>query len=126
MSLSCVCEFDDGCDWYWHGPDDYQFLSTKRSRKCNSCGGKISVGDLCAEFPRTRYARTSVEEAIYGEGDPEAVALASYWQCETCADLWFSLDELGFHCVAPNEDMREMVRQYAEMVQHKDNMDGWL
>lgn len=126
MPLSCYCEFDDGCDWYWKAPQDYQLLSTKRSRRCCSCKKRIAVGDLCAEFLRTRYARTPIEKSIYGEGDPEEINLASYWHCEECADIWFSLDELGFHCVAPGEDVRAVVREYAQMAQHKDNMEGWL
>jgi hypothetical protein len=40
------------------------------------------------------------------------------FHCEVCADLFFSLRELGFECVAPDENMRELVLEYAEM-QHQ-------
>jgi len=49
------------------------------------------------------------------EGDDEAIVLASHWLCEECSDLWFSLYELGFQCVTPNENVRDLVRQYAEL-----------
>ena len=62
----------------------------------------------------TRPPKNEVEARIYDEGDTEAISLASYWLCEECADLWFSLDELGFHCISPNENMREIVKEYAE------------
>ena len=34
--------------------------------------------------------------------------------CERCADLMFSLTELGY-CAAPWEDQRELVAEYADM-----------
>ena len=115
MGLSCSCDYGDEYAWYYTAPDDYQELSTKRCRRCSSCKQRIAVGDLCAEFPRHREARHEVEIAIYGEGDIESIWLASYWLCETCADLWFSLDELGFKCVAPDEHMPTLVQEYAAM-----------
>lgn len=119
MGLSCDCDYQ-GCldvDWYWWPPKDYQELSTKRSRKCSAlgCKRKIAVGDLCIEFERTRQPRTEVELKIYDEEDCQAIGLASYWLCEECADLWFSLEELGFKCVSPDEDIRQFVRDYATM-----------
>lgn len=39
--------------------------------------------------------------------------LASHWLCEICADLFFNLDALGF-CPGPEDDMRELVKEYAD------------
>jgi len=112
MSLSCgYC--DDGGDWYYFGPEDYTRLDTKRSRKCCSCGSKISVGDLCAKFPREqRNQDDSVDYRIHGDEK----SIATWWMCENCADHYFNLTELGY-CVMLTwgEHMRELVRNHAEM-----------
>jgi hypothetical protein len=48
-------------------------------------------------------------------GDDAELPLAPYFLCETCADLWFSLYELGFECVSPDENIRHVVADYASM-----------
>jgi len=60
-----------------------------------------------------------VEERIVGEGNE--IYLADVYLCETCADLFFSLQDLGFSCVLPDEDMRELVKEYAETYGAKDD-----
>lgn len=114
MPLSCSCDYDEGYEWYWSEPSDYQVLATKRCRKCSSCRNRIAVGELCTEFERTRDSNSDIEESLYGNG-PDAVPLASFWLCEECSDLWFSLAELGFDCVSPAENMRQMAAEYASM-----------
>lgn len=114
MSLSCSCNWDGDYDWYFSVPTDYSILNTSKRKRCMSCKTLIAIGACCTEFPRTREARTEVELAIYGEGDTEAIRLASYWLCEECSDLYFSLLELGFECISPDENMRELVHEYAE------------
>lgn len=113
MGLSCSC---DGWDAepgmkLWYGPGEYAPLATKRSRKCCSCNERIKVGETCCEVPRVKVPDTDIEVKIYGE-DGE-VPLSSKFMCERCADLSFSLDELGY-CSQAWEDQRELVREYAE------------
>lgn len=110
MGLSCECDYDDPA-WFYAPPDDYTRLDTRRARRCSSCGALIRRGALCTEFVRWRAPRWDVEERIYGEEVP----LASKRLCEGCSDTWFNLEALGFHCVGPDDDMREMLRQYVEL-----------
>ena len=112
MSLSCECDYDGDFDWYYDYPDDYAPLSTKRSRKCCSCKERIAVGDLSMRFTRWKNpAYDSIAEKIYGENGE--MPIAAWFMCERCGDLYLSLVELGF-CVTPEDDMRGLVRDYAE------------
>lgn len=113
MGLTCSC---DG-DWepgmvIWNETDDYVPLPTKRSRDCCSCQEKLTPGDTCVRVYRFKVPDNDIEERIYGEesGPPRA----SKWMCERCADLMFSLTELGY-CAQPWEDQRELVADYADM-----------
>lgn len=109
MSLSCSCnEWDGEGEGHWY-PEDYSVLDTKRRQRCPSCNALINVGALCAKFHRFRGPKTEVEERIYGEEIP----LAAKYICETCADLYFSLKELGY-CPGWWEEMRELAQEYAE------------
>jgi len=122
MSLSCECDTDD-CAWYFIGPEDaaenggYAPLATKRSRKCCSCKARIAVGDLSVRFTRFKYAEWGTVEAnIYGEGGE--VPLAEWYMCERCGDLYLSITELGYCIDLGRDDMREIVKEYAEMAAH--------
>lgn len=119
MSLSCYCDFDDyepGMT-IWTEIEDYTTLKTKRAKYCQSCKERIEVGSICAEACRFKVPEHAIEIDIYGE-DGE-IPRASKYLCERCADLFFSLKELGF-CEQPWEDQRELVREYAEMQQAKE------
>jgi hypothetical protein len=117
MGLTCTC---DSGDWgepgdkVWGHPQDYAPLNRKRSKKCCSCGDKINVGDICCEVTRGKIPEYEVEINIYGE-DGE-VPMAPAYMCERCADLAFSLKDLGF-CMQPWEDQRELVKDYAAFYQ---------
>lgn len=113
MTLSCSCDYDDDPDWIYIPPDDYSTLNTKRRVRCASCYGLIDIGATVTEFTRARPPRDEIEERIYGE-DYEAVPLAPMYHCERCADIYFSLYELGFTCIAPNEKMTELASEYAQ------------
>lgn len=115
MSLSCSCDYDSGDGGeYWYSPDDYSVMPDGRRRKrCSSCGSLINHGATVAIFERWCEPRTDIEERIHGEG--ASIPLAPYHLCEICADLYFSLYELGFECVGPGDDMRELVREYHEV-----------
>lgn len=113
MSLSCSCDFepDEGDAWFYQHASDYSILNTKYSRKCTSCQLKIKPGMIVAKFNRSRYPKNEIEERIYGD-DWEAISLAPYYLCEECADIYFSLMELGFECVSPDDSMRELTKEY--------------
>lgn len=111
MGLTC------GCDWdpepgmkIAYGPNDYEPMSANRRQRCMSCNDLIPVGATAAKVPRVRIPESDIECRIYGE-DGE-IPIAHKWLCERCADLYFSLEELGY-CVNPHDDMRELARDYA-------------
>lgn len=113
MSLSCHCDYDGDSDWYWYHPQDYSILDTKRSRKCSSCGERIVLGATCSMFARSRCATEWEDARGFGAADdPESIPMAPGFLCERCADLFFSLNDLGFECVSPYEDQRELVKEY--------------
>lgn len=113
MGLSCSCDYEpDPGDTVYGDVLDYAPLATKRSRKCCSCGERIAVGDTCCEVLRFRIPKFDVEVNIYGE-DGE-IPIPPVYMCERCADLAFSLEELGY-CFQPWEDQRELVADYADM-----------
>lgn len=125
MPLTCYCdEFDpEYHKWWYIGPIDYSTYDKHRSTKCSSCGGRVHKGDTVAKFRRFRPPRDIVEEKIYGEEGE--IPLADYYLCEQCADLYFSLEELGYECVSPSEDMREPVGEYSELVREAKE-EGWI
>lgn len=114
MPLACGY-YDGDFEWYYVVPHDYTVAQPTRSgrRKKCSCGTFINPGELCAEFDRSRNSRNEIEERIYGD----AVPLANRFLCERCADLYFSLTELGFDQVSPNENMIELAKEYAAVYQ---------
>lgn len=113
MPLACECEYDDYD--FWHDtPNGYKSYDAKRGKRCMSCGTLVRTGDLCAEFPRWRHPKTDIEEAIHGE----EVKLANGYHCERCADLFFSLDALGY-CVNPYENMLDLLADYHELVREE-------
>lgn len=100
MPLTCECTFEYDTGYWCLAPEDYSELRTKRARRCSSCKALIAVGDCCGEWPRLRCP------------DP-GVRMASAYTCERCTDLFFSLDELGYKCIAYWEDMTELAKEYA-------------
>jgi hypothetical protein len=69
------------------------------------------------EFPRFKVPDSDIEVRIYGE-DGE-IPLASSYLCERCADLYLSLDDLGY-CGQPWENQLELVSEYAELHASKE------
>lgn len=64
-----------------------------------------------------------MEEKIFGGG--AKIPLAKQYMCERCADLFFSLQDLGFDCVSPYEDQRELVQEYASTYgPKKEELEG--
>lgn len=118
MPLSCSCDYDGDGDYAWSysPPKDYSVFGGKRRKRCSSCNALIDIGAICAKFARNRLPISDVEERIYGE-DGE-IDLADMTLCEECADMYFSLSALGFKCVAPDENMRDLCREYAEIAKY--------
>ena len=113
MGLMCGCDFDiEPGMTIWDEPNNYAPLSTKRMRPCCSCGQPIKVGDLACEVTRWKASDCDYEVSRFGEeyGPPRA----SKYLCEKCADIYWSLDELGF-CVQPWENQLELAKEYAEV-----------
>jgi len=113
MSLSCDCGMGD-YDYYYIPPSDYSTLSTRRRQRCCSCGSLISVGATVAEYGRYRSPYNDIEERIYGDEVP----LASKYHCEECADVFFSLQELGF-CLTLGDSVKDLLEQYQEYVKEQ-------
>jgi predicted RNA-binding Zn-ribbon protein involved in translation (DUF1610 family) len=115
MGLICGCNIDwypEPGDWYWNGKvSDYEPLPFKKTKKCCSCGEKIKPGDLSIAHFRVKCPDSDIEVKIYGEEGE--IPLASDWMCERCGDLFLSLEALGY-CVNPREDMRDLIREYAD------------
>lgn len=121
MSLACSCDFDgDDSPWYWWGPDGYTTYTKLRGQRCCSegCNHLHRYGDTVAEVTRSRCATEWEELREIGSADPDSITMSSVYLCERCADLYFSLFELGFECVSPYESMLELVSQYAENVKY--------
>lgn len=108
MSISCGCDTDDFA-WFYKAPSDFSSLSTKRSRRCCSCGCSLKHGDTVAEFERHRHPRDEIEERIWSDND---IPMASWFMCEACGGLFMALEENGF-CITlrKGENMRDLVKQ---------------
>lgn len=115
MSLYCGCEAEPepGMTWSWW-PDDYTDMPFKSRRsRCadESCRKLLNPGDIVAAFKRFRVPETDIECAIYG--DDGEIPMAPQYLCEECADLFFSLTELGY-CLSHNE-VRSAHQEYKEI-----------
>lgn len=111
MGVSCGCAAYDDCEWWYESASDFAPLTTKRSRKCYSCGEKIAVGDDSLRLRRYKRAETDIEERIYGDEVP----LAPYYFCETCGGLYFSITELGYCVVLDGTSMQHMALDVRDM-----------
>lgn len=99
----------DNAAWWWYQPADEAPLTTKRSRKCCSCGAKIGVGDTARKVRRFRPA-TEWEE-IHGLGDE--ARLADWYLCEACGDLADSIAELGLcYNLGGGESLKQQIAEY--------------
>ena len=102
MSLSCFC--NDDYEFFYFPPMDYD--TADKHLKCCSCFNRIPAGATIVTFELVTYDDNGEEQ--YGENE---------YMCEVCADLYFSLEELGF-CINLGDNMRELVEEYAEMTKY--------
>ena len=109
MPLTCYCDDNGDYEWYYVPPYDYCETPNAGNRKrCKSCRKLIGHGALAAKWERVKY-----------DYDENEIIISPWWHCEQCADLYYSLYELGFTCIAPDENVRELVKLYSET--HKRN-----
>jgi hypothetical protein len=114
LSLSCSCDYDGGDNWKYTPPKDYSTLATKRARRCCSCKEKISVGDMCGVFHRSRPPMGDIEERIYDGND---VDMSTWYMCEECTDQYFNLTALDFCIMLGGDDgnMKLLLKDYQQM-----------
>lgn len=112
MGLSCECEYEWDGEGYCYTDTIETELTFFRRKRCCSCKNLIENKTPILEFCRGRAPLSEVEEKIYGED--EMIDIASYYMCETCSDLYSSLDELGY-CVSPTDNMHDLVIEYQEL-----------
>jgi hypothetical protein len=113
MSIACSSGLDFGdYDWRWCAPADEAPLTTKRSRKCCSCGAKVGVGDTARSI--ARYRPPTEFEETRGIACDE-VPLANWYLCETCGDLADSLSELGYcYELGGKQSLKSQIAEYRE------------
>lgn len=100
--------------WYYRAPKEYTVLSGVRRKRCCSCKTLIDIGSVAIEFERfQQFGYENIKAKIFGEDYEEQ--LASWFMCEGCGDLFFSLEELGFCIYLDAESMPQLLKQYQEM-----------
>lgn len=124
MPLSCSCDWDgydfEPGDWqYWFLQRDIDFsvLDGWRAKRCKSCDKLINVGEFCVRFPRYRYPYNEIEARITGNDwdcfEEPNIRVADHFHCEKCGEIWLNLTvTAGFECLAPYENMPEMLKEY--------------
>ena len=111
MSLECSNSTYEGedCAWWWTRGRDLKPLSTKRSRKCCSCGCVIHRDEMAGKISRDREPNSEIEDRIYGDNVP----MAPWYVCEKCFDLGESLFELGFSfSLGDGESLKDQIADY--------------
>ena len=111
MSIFCDAggHDTDGAAIWWYQPADEAPLATKRGRRCCSCGEKIGAGETARKV--RRYRPATEWEANLGLGDE--VPLADWFLCESCGEVAYSLDELGFcYDLGDGESLQDQIAEY--------------
>ena len=129
LSCSCDCDYDYAPgDWYFDGPLAPEFITLdfKRRKRCCSCGKLINLKSLCIEHPRARYPHDDIESRIVTGRDLDdslcdeaPIRIASYYHCETCAEIYLNLTDIGYECLNPHDDMCEALKEYHELTGFK-------
>lgn len=107
--LECTCgdiDIDDYA-WIYYNPSDFSTLNSKRRKRCSSCKKLIDIGSIVLEFERYRRAKDEIEERCKGD----EVAIAPYYLCEKCGEIFFNLSDAGF-CLDIENDMNEYMSEY--------------
>ncbi len=113
MGLSCDCDFEwAGEGWAFTDTIETE-LNAIRRKRCCSCNKLIENHTPILKFLRVRYPKDDTEIKIYGE--EELIDMSPWYMCETCSDLYWSLDELGYCVIVGAESMQELVQEYAQI-----------
>lgn len=133
MPLSCSCDFDFESEpgmWLYDFYRDLRFkkLDTARRKRCVSCNNLIDIGDLCIEYSRARYPYNDVEARILGV-DPEMneeprIPVSPHYHCEHCGEIFLNLTAIGYECISPDENMKELLAEYHDATGFKKLEDG--
>lgn len=110
MPLICGC-YDDEPGMlrsYCHG--DFEPLQTSRRKRCQSCKELIDIGAFSVRFGIIKVPEYEIEINMYGE-DGE-VPMADRYLCEECGEIYLNLLSVGFKCIFPSENMRELLKEY--------------
>ena len=99
MPLTCSCSGD--YDWFYESPEFYSIFDYKRRKRCCSCGDLIDIGSYAGRFESYEF-----DEA----GDEKY--LAPNWMCETCTDIFFTLEDLGYCIVLKSDNMKDLLAEY--------------
>jgi len=111
MPLSCSCDYDwEPGQRISYGGDDFEPLQTSKRKRCQSRKELINIGDLAVKFDICKVTEHEIEIKIYGE-DGE-VPMAPRYLCEKCGEIYHNLVSVGFVCVWPGENMRELLDEY--------------
>jgi hypothetical protein len=118
MSLSCDYDWEpDPGDICWEFPKGFEPLSTKTTRKCCSCGHKISPGSPALRFRRWKIPEYDVELAIYGYDGDNGPPRAPWFHCLDCGNIALFLASPPLdYAFRIDDSMRELSREYAEQV----------
>ena len=124
MTLSCSCEYDwepEIGDWIYRFENivDFEPLQTSKRKRCCSCKELINIGSLCTEYPRARYPHNEIEARIVGAdwdlNEEPPIDIASHYHCEKCGEIWLNLTDIGYECLAPNDNMAKALKEYHEI-----------
>ena len=127
MPLTCDCDWGDyeyePGSWYFEAfyikQVDFEPLDTSKRKRCCSCNELIDIGSPVIRHKRVRYPYTDAEARICGYYDLEEsleneanISMADLLQCEKCGEIWLNLQNIGFECLSPSENMRVMLKEY--------------
>ena len=116
MSLSCRCDlgwYPEPGDVFVSGQSDFKkMLFISRRKKCCSCKEIIQPNDTVLEFYMSKIPCDDVEIAIYGEEGE--INRASLFMCESCSDIFLSLEEIGY-CPQVNVNQRRLLQEHLDM-----------
>ena len=126
MPLSCSCDFDYEPEFgqiqinFWKQDHniDFEPLKTTKRKRCASCNVLIDIGSQSVEFPMVRYPRNEIEARIKGlsedpyDWEEAQIEAPSVYLCESCGEIYFNLESVGFECVSPFENMPDLLSDY--------------
>ena len=120
MPLSCSCDGDwepEPGEWcYWGESNDFESMAGWIRKRCCSCNELISIRTPVIRVYRYRYPYNEIESRIIGidwdSWEEPPIRISDRFLCEKCGEIFLNLKSVGFECISPGEDMREMLHDY--------------